>query len=131
MSTDPSMVEPRDLAVAAARIADEKHGSNIVVLSVGDVLAVTEYFVIVGAPNQRLVRTLVDEVEVNVRDRTGRSPVRMEGVAEQQWVLIDYGDVVIHIFLDEIRQYYEIERLYRDVPAVDWHAEAPASDPDR
>ena len=87
-------------------------------LDVGDILAIAEMFVVVDAPNRRLVRTLVDEIEEAVRAATGRSPRRVEGVKEQQWVLIDYGDVVVHVFLDEIRRFYEIERLYRDAPAV-------------
>lgn len=108
------------VAVAAARIADEKQGRNIVVLDVGDILAITELFVVVDAPNRRLVRTIVDEVEEVVRAATGRSPRRVEGVKEQQWVLIDYGDVIIHVFLDEVRRFYEIERLYRDAPTIAW-----------
>jgi ribosome-associated protein len=116
----PTEIEPLTVALVAARSADEKHGAGIVVLQVGDVLAITEYFVIVSASNRRLVRTLVDDIEDGVRQRTGRSPRRTEGAGEQQWVLIDYGDVVIHVFLDEIREFYDIERLYRDVPAVAW-----------
>jgi len=84
------------------------------------VLGVTEYFVITAAPNRRLVRRLVEEIEEQVRAATGRSPVRSEGVQEQQWVLVDYGDVVVHVFLDEVRDFYEIERLYRDVPVITW-----------
>jgi ribosome-associated protein len=115
-------VAARELAVVAARCADEKQGRNIVVLGVGDVLAITEYFVVIDAPNRRLVRTLVDEVEAAVRAVSGRSPLRVEGVNEQQWVLIDYGAIVVHVFLDEVRRFYEIERLYRDVATVDWAA---------
>lgn len=111
---------PQEVAILAARCADEKQGRNIVVLDVGDVLAVTEYFVVVDAPNRRLVRTIVDDVEESVRVATGRSPIRVEGLNERQWVLIDFGDVVVHVFLDEIRRFYEIERLYRDVAKVDW-----------
>lgn len=110
----------RDLAVTVARVADDKQGSDIIVLEVGEVLGVTEYFVIAGASNRRLVKTLVDEIEEQVRDATGRSPLRTEGVREQQWVLVDYGDVVVHVFLAEIREFYEIERLYRDVPKIPW-----------
>ena len=79
-------------------------GRNIVILDVRGVLGITDYFVVVDAPNRRLVRTLVDDVEAGVRDATGRSPLRVEGEREQQWVLIDYGDVVVHVFLDEVRR---------------------------
>ena len=126
--SDPQHGEPVDddarrLAVAAARVADAGKGTDVRVLDVGEVLAVTSYFVIVGAPNRRLVRSLVDEIEMRCRELTGRSPLRTEGVREQQWVLLDYGDVVVHVFLDEIRAFYEIERLYRDVPVIDWSAD--------
>jgi ribosome-associated protein len=113
-------IEPRDLAIVAARVADAEKGSDIKVLEVGDVLGVTEYFVIAGASNRRLVRRLVDAMEMGCREQTGRSPVRTEGAREQQWVLLDYGDVIVHVFLEEVRDFYEIERLYRDVPVVDW-----------
>lgn len=108
------------VALAAARAADAKQGNDVIVLDVGDVLAIAEYFVIVSGSNRRLVRTLTDEVEEMVKLECDRSPRRMEGVGEQQWVLVDYGDVVVHVFLDEIRAFYEIERLYRDVPKIAW-----------
>jgi ribosome-associated protein len=108
------------VATVAARAADEKQGRNIVVLDVGKILAIAELFVVLDAPNRRLVRTLVDEIEQAVRASTGRSPRRVEGAREQQWVLLDYGDVIVHVFLDEIRRFYEIERLYRDAPLVEW-----------
>ena len=112
----------RALACIAARAADDKKADHTLVLAVGEVLAITDYFVITSASNRRLVKTVVDAVEETVREELGRSPVRMEGVAEQQWVLVDYGDVVVHVFAEDIRMYYEIERLYRDVPKVDWSA---------
>ena len=115
-----------DLARVIAGIADAEHGSDVLVLEVGDVLGVTEYFVIVSASNRRLVRTLVDEIEVQTRQHTGRSPLRSEGVRENQWVLVDYGNVVVHVFLAEVREFYEIERLYTDVPKVDWSDAATA-----
>ena len=115
-----------ELARVIAGIADAEHGSNVLVLEVGDVLGVTEYFVIVSASNRRLVHTLVEEIEVQTRDQIGRSPLRSEGVRENQWVLVDYGDVVVHVFLAEIRDFYEIERLYTDVPKIDWSDAASA-----
>lgn len=112
----------RELACVAARAADDKKADHTLVLAVGEVLAITDYFVIASASNRRLVKTVVDAVEETVRETLGRSPVRTEGVSEQQWVLVDYGDVVVHVFAEDIRMYYEIERLYRDVPKVDWAA---------
>lgn len=113
--------EARALALRAARVADEKHATDVVVLAVGDVLALCEYFVVASASNRRLVSAIVDEVEARLKVESGRAPVRVEGAKEQQWVLLDYGDVVVHVFLAEIREYYEIERLYTDVPRIDWH----------
>lgn len=125
-ATPAPEAQPHDgalaLAVTAARAADEKQGRDIVVLDVAAILSIVSYFVVLEAPNRRLVRTLVDEIEQAVRAATGQSPHRSEGAREQQWVLLDYGDVVVHIFLDEIRRFYEIERLYRDAPLVDWRA---------
>ena len=115
-----------ELARVIAGIADAEHGSNVIVLEVGDVLGVTEYFVIVSASNRRLVHTLVEEIEVQTRQQIGRSPLRSEGVRENQWVLVDYGDVVVHVFLAEVREFYEIERLYTDVPKIDWSDAATA-----
>jgi ribosome-associated protein len=112
--------EARDLAVSVARFADDLKATDILVLQVGDVLALTEYFVVVSASNKRLVDAVVDEIEARVRASSGRSPIRVEGARENQWVLIDYGDVVVHVFLSEIRDFYEIERLYTDVPKIDW-----------
>ena len=120
MSLTASEAAARDLACVAARAADDKKADQTLVLAVGEVLQVTDYFVICSASNRRLVKTVVDAVEESVREQLGRSPLRSEGVGEQQWVLVDYGDVVVHVFAEEMRMYYEIERLYRDVPRIDW-----------
>jgi len=101
-------------------VADAEHATDVIVLHVGDVLGVTEYFVVGSASNRRLVNAIVEDVEAQLKDDPGRAPIRVEGGREQQWVLIDYGDVVVHVFLAEIRDFYEIERLYTDVPKVDW-----------
>jgi ribosome-associated protein len=112
-----------ELALVAARAADAKKAEHTLVLAVGDVLAITDYFVIASAGNRRLVKAVVDAVEDAVREQLERNPIRTEGASEQQWVLLDYGDVVIHVFAEEIRMYYEIERLYRDVPKIEWAVE--------
>ena len=114
------MNESLALATSAAQAADDKQGTDTLVLSVGEVLTITEYFVITAASNRRLVRAIADHVEERVKEEFDRSPIRVEGHREQQWVLIDYGDVVVHVFAQETRDFYEIERLYKDVPRVEW-----------
>jgi ribosome-associated protein len=120
MSIDLPGPSAEDIAGAAATAADGKKGEDTVVLRVGPVLAICELFVVTSASNPRLVRTLAEEVEKVVRERTGSSPLRVEGMRDLQWVLLDYGDVVVHVFHDEARRFYDIERLYRDVERVAW-----------
>ena len=109
-----------ELAVFIARVIDEKQGENTIVLPVGPVVGITEYFIVTSASNVRLVRAISDSVLNNVREAVGKGPLRSEGTREQQWVLIDYGDVVVHIFIDEMRRFYEIERLYKDIVPTPW-----------
>ena len=117
-----AVASAREVAIIAARAADEKQGSNIQVLDVGDVLAITEMFVVTSASNSRQVRTIASEITTQVREQLGRALLRSEGAGEQQWVLLDYGDVIVHIFAEEMREFYEIERLYTDVPVVSWQS---------
>ncbi len=107
-------------AVAAALAADAKHGEDTVVLEVGDVLAITDYFVITSGVNSRQVRTIAEEVEVKVAEAGGPRPLRTEGFDDLRWVLLDYGAFVVHVFLQEARDYYSLERLWSDVPRLSW-----------
>lgn len=122
MTTDatPTANPAAEVAIAAARAIDDKKGEDITILEVGPILGITELFVITSAPNNRLVRSIVDEVEEQVFVLFERRPLRVEGLNDRQWVLMDYGDVIVHVFADEARRFYEIERLYRDVPRVEW-----------
>lgn len=106
--------------VAAARAAFAKGATDILVLQVGDVLAITDYFVIASASNPRLVRTVVQECEDAVAKAGGPKALRVEGLAESEWVLADHGTFVVHVFHQDARQYYELERLWSDVPQVAW-----------
>lgn len=90
------------------------------VLEVGDIISITENFVLTSGRNTRQVRTIAEEVEVQVRRLTGRRPIHTEGIADSTWVLLDYGDFVVHVFLDETRRHYSLERLWSDAPLVDW-----------
>jgi ribosome-associated protein len=118
--TNPTEISSLELATFIARVIDDKKGEETIILPVGDLLAVTEYFVVTSASNGRLVRAVTDAVLGSVREATGRGPLRSEGTREQQWVLIDYGDVVVHVFVDEMRRFYEIERLYKDLTPTPW-----------
>jgi ribosome-associated protein len=104
----------------AATAAGSKKGDDIVVLDVGDIIAITDVFVIASGTNRRQVRTIVEEVERQITDRTGFKPGSVEGLDDASWVLLDYGDLVVHVFLDETRAYYDLERLWADAPRLTW-----------
>jgi ribosome-associated protein len=117
-------------ALEAARAADEKTGVATVVLAMGELLGVTDAFVITNGRNSRQVRTLVEEVERRVKEVSGRSPRAVEGLRDLRWVLMDYGDFLVHVFDEETRPYYDLEHLWGDAPRVAWGdgGRRPASD---
>jgi ribosome-associated protein len=117
----------RELARTAARAADSKGGDDTVILDVGRVLAITDAFVITSGRNHRQVRTIAEEVEARLKAGGGPSPMRIEGADESAWVLLDYGDFVVHVFLDDVRRYYALERLWADAPRLEWVEPAAAS----
>src|SRR5580698_2299883 len=120
--------EPNE-ALEAARAADEKLGEATVVLAMGGFLGVTDAFVITHGRNTRQVRTLVDEIERRVKEVSGRSPRAVEGLRDLHWVLMDYGDFLVHVFHEETRPYYDLEHLWGDAPRVDWSDGAPRPGP--
>ena len=119
----PVIGQPEPTAADRARVAAEaaldKKGDRVAVLEVGDVLAIIECFVLVSAANVRQVRTIVEEVEERVAAADGGKPRSIEGLADASWVLMDYGDVVVHVFLAETREFYDLDRLWGDVPRTD------------
>ena len=92
------------------------------ILDVGDIMGIVESFVITSASNTRLVRTIVDEVEKQVHEQFAVKPRGVEGTDDYSWVLIDYGDFVVHVFLTETREFYGLERLWADAARVPWSA---------
>ncbi len=113
-----------DDCLVAARAADAKSGEETVILAMGDLLGVTEAFVVTNGRNSRQVKTIVDEVERQVKQISGRSPIAVEGKDDAYWVLMDYGDFLVHVFMDEARAYYDLEHLWTDAPRVPWAAAA-------
>ena len=115
MTAQPRAIE---LATAAAKAADSKKGEDVVVLDVSGPVVITDAFVLVSADNERLVAAIVDEIEDDLRD-LGAKPVRREGVREGRWALLDYGDIVVHVFRSEERDFYGLDRLWRDCPRIE------------
>lgn len=114
-------------ALLAAAVADEKLGGETVVLAMGELLALVDAFVITSGRNVRQVRTLVEEVERRLKAGGGPSPASVEGLREGTWVLMDYGDFVVHVFLEETREYFDLEHLWSGAPRVPWRAEVGAT----
>jgi len=111
----------------AAGVASGKKAEDIVVLDVGDIISITDVFVIVSASNTRQVRTIVDEVEQALEERASVAPRSVEGRDDASWVLLDYGDMIVHVFLAETRAFYALDRLWADAPRVDWEQAAVGS----
>ncbi|MGD1010928.1 MAG: ribosome silencing factor [Acidimicrobiales bacterium] len=103
----------------AAGAAAAKTTDPIVVIDVGDLLSITDHFVITSGANVRQVRAIADEVELRVKAGGGGSPRYVEGLDDARWVLLDYGEFVVHVFLGEARDYYDLERLWADAPRVE------------
>ena len=123
-SEELTLDEIRHWVTTAARAASAKKAEDTIVLDVGPVLGITDAFVVTSGRNRRQVLTIADEVEAQVKDIGGPAPLRVEGRTDAQWVLLDYGDFVVHVFLDEVRRFYDLERLWGDVPRLSWEDEA-------
>ncbi len=104
----------------AAIAADDKKASDTLIIDVGEVLAVTDYFVITSAANARQVAAITEAIEERLRLAFGIKPHRVEGREAREWVLLDYGDFVVHVFQTEQRAFYRLERLWGDRPRLEW-----------
>ena len=112
------------MATVAARAAASKLAQDVVVIDVSDQLVITDCFVIASASNERQVGAIVDEVEDKMR-LAGHKPARREGTREGRWVLLDYVDIVVHIQHSDERNFYALDRLWRDCPLIDVDLDQP------
>ena len=120
-SPEPITLEKvRDYCGIAARASWEKGGEDTVILSVGKAISITDAFVITSGSNARQVRTMTEEVEEKIKQAGGPAPLRIEGLDDARWVLMDYGDFVIHLMLEEARDFYQLDRLWSDAERWDW-----------
>lgn len=90
------------------------------ILSVGKTLSITDAFVISSGSNPRQVRTMAEEVEEKIKQAAGPAPIRIEGLDDARWVLMDYGDFVVHLLLSEARDFYQLDRLWADAEMWEW-----------
>ncbi|HEX3427016.1 MAG TPA: ribosome silencing factor [Acidimicrobiales bacterium] len=114
MTNVASIDDVRQLSVVAARAAASKKGEDTVILAVEPLLKITDAFVITSGTNARQVRTIAEEVEEKVKAEGGPAPLSIEGFDDAGWILMDYGDFVVHVFLEEVRRFYDLERLWAD-----------------
>jgi ribosome-associated protein len=114
--------DSREMAIAAARAASGKKADDVLVMDMRNVFILTDYFVICSGNTDRQVASIQEAVEERLA-AIGVKPVRREGEQHHRWVLLDYIDIVVHIFRKEEREYYEIERLWKDAPLVEWEEE--------
>ncbi|MDE0833198.1 MAG: ribosome silencing factor [Acidimicrobiales bacterium] len=117
---DVSDVTLADWARHAARAADDKLGRDTIVIAVGEVISVTDFFVISSAQTSRQVRAIAEEIEEQLTILDGPKPLRVEGRTDNRWILMDFGGFVVHILDDEYRAFYDLERLWSDCPRIEW-----------
>ncbi|MBL88658.1 MAG: ribosome silencing factor [Actinobacteria bacterium] len=108
------------LAVLAAQAAAEKLGFETIVIDVGEVIGITDFFVVTSCNNRRHMETIREEIEASLLEVEKIKPLRIEGKESDQWMLIDYGIFVVHIFDREWRSFYNLERLWLDQPTLNW-----------
>ena len=115
----PATERAVELALAAAQAAADKKANDIVILDVSDQLAITDAFVLASAPNERQVQAIVDAVEERLLGLPEKAkPVRREGQRSGRWVLLDYVDIVVHVQHSEEREFYALDRLWKDCPTI-------------
>jgi ribosome-associated protein len=110
--------ELKGMVVTAIEAAEDKLGQDSEAFFVGDVLGIADWFIVTSGANKRQVKAIVDNVEEWLAIRHDLRPTRVEGLDSMTWVLMDYGAIVIHVFDHEVRSYYELERLWKDVPRL-------------
>ena len=100
----------------ALQAIEAKQGEDTAVIEVGEVIGITDYFVVTTGNNKRQVRSLVEEVEDQIKQNNGPSPKSIEGNQDFKWVLMDYGDFLVHVFDSKERAYYQLDKLWSDMP---------------
>ena len=110
---------PKELAIIAAKALDEKKGKEISAIEIADLTTIADYFVLASGTSNTQINALSGAVEKALKEQAGEEPLRREGYRDGTWVLLDYGCVVVHIFSQEAREFYSLERLWKDGKPMD------------
>ena len=113
------MKEPKELALLAAKALSDKKGKEIQVLEIADLTTLADYFVIATGSSNTQINALIDNVEKVLTEEEGEEPLHREGYRGGTWVLLDYGCIAVHVFNAEAREFYDLERLWRDGKNID------------
>ncbi len=124
---DADLDRIRDQVLTAAEAACEKLAKDVAIMHVGPLVGITDYFLVFSTTNDRQLGSAVDEVEHQLRERHARKPIGREGQKESGWVVLDFGDFVVHAFTAAQRDVYELERLWSDAPRVPFTDPAAAA----
>lgn len=111
-------MDSQEKAIKIGKILDNKKGEDIAVLKVAGITSITDYYVIVTAKNTVHAKTLCDEIEEQLK-KQGVSPRNIEGYQSAMWILMDYENVIVHVFYEETRKFYDLERLWSDAQRID------------
>ncbi|MDR3135853.1 MAG: ribosome silencing factor [Coriobacteriales bacterium] len=106
--------ESKHLALLAAEAAESKKASDVLIIDVKPTLAIVDYFIIATAPTGRHLSAIAEAIEERLREEAGRKPLGREGMEWLNWILLDYGDIVVHLFLPQVREFYRLENLFND-----------------
>jgi ribosome-associated protein len=112
-------ITPRQLALLAAETCDEKKAKDIVVLDVRKITTISDYFIVCSTSNERQARAIAESMRMKLKEM-GRREMGVEGIEDGRWVLQDFGDIVLHIFHESQREFYDIEGLWADAKQVRW-----------
>ena len=121
-------IDPRDVALTCADVADEKKAEDIVILDVQQILVITSYFVIATGDSRKQLQAIAEGIHDRLRPR-GVRRYGVEGFEEGRWILLDYGDVIVQLFDRDTRGYYNLEMIWGDAPHIAWTPKRPAAAP--
>ena len=112
-------ITPRQLALLAAEVCDEKKAKDIIVLDVRKITSISDYFIVCSTSNERQARAIAEDLRMRLKEM-GKREMGVEGLEDARWVLQDFGDIVLHIFHESQREFYDIEGLWADAKQVRW-----------